>query len=220
MNRLLQTVLTSKNPYIVELYQDTGKFKIHMHHSVEVIYVVKGSLDIIIDFKKYAILENHVVFINSLVPHCVFKSTDTEVIFYCIQFLPELVYCYGNDYINADLFLWFSAKMENIFSIFEIPVNSEIEAIIKNAYLLYLASQPGNEFKVQAQIFLLCDFLYNNHPLGVQKIQSLTNEEALMIKKAFDYVESNYNLMIEKTLNKFFFTSESDSQLFQPYQPR
>jgi len=216
MNNFTQNILNPENPYISEFYKDSDKFKIHMHKSIEVIYVVKGSLNIIIDYRKYTIEENHAVFINSFIAHTVLKSSNNDVHFYCIQFLPELTYLYENDFINKDYFLWFSAKKENKFSVCKIEKGSDIEKYIENAYTIYIKKHRGYEFELHSQILLMCTFFYENTSFDQQNIvNSTSNNDVVLFKNIFDYIEENYNATTQTKLTKKFATNQNFTKLFK-----
>lgn len=66
---LYQPLLEYSTPYIVKKTERFTSFPIHIHHEIEIIYCLEGSLSVKLDGIEYRIKANEALFIGSMTPH-------------------------------------------------------------------------------------------------------------------------------------------------------
>ena len=102
-----QDTLNSECPFVAQSCNEIYDESLHMHNFCEVFYVTKGSMDVVIDSKRYLIPKDHIIFINSAVTHSLISSPWGESEFCRVGFLPETVFLCENGYIDKISFYWF-----------------------------------------------------------------------------------------------------------------
>ncbi len=189
MNEYLKSKLSTTLKCTAQLCKNTYDPDMHMHPWAEIIYVTKGCLEVIADAKKLMVPCNTAIFINNDTTHMILESTSGDTAFYRIEFLPELVYCYGDDYIDKPSFVWFITQKP--FCLYEIPKDSAIANAIENIHILYETKNLGFMFALQANLLTVCDYFYKVNPTNSGKECFLTNKGCLLLQKALDFIRKN-----------------------------
>lgn len=82
---IYQPLLEYATPYIVKKTKRFSSFPIHMHHEIEIVYCIEGSLSVKIDGIKYEVKANEVLFIGSMTAH-EYCSTQKGCVLLFIEF--------------------------------------------------------------------------------------------------------------------------------------
>jgi len=168
--------------------------KIHRNNTVEVLYVIDGEIDIIIDFMPCKIKKGDCVFINSNVYHAILCSGKSDFEFLSWSFLPEHIYAYGNDIYNVELFLWLAIKTRNTYSIINTADFPKIPKLFLKAMERFSEKKYGYEFALHADTLSLCiDFFDNWHEENSDFIMEISGMSISKIKNVLFNIEKNYD---------------------------
>lgn len=208
-----QDTLNSECPFVAQSCNEICDESLHMHNFCEVFYVTKGSMDVVIDSKRYLIPQDHIIFINSAVTHSLISSPCGESEFCRVGFLPETVFLCENGYIDKNSFYWFYGKSKNRFSVYSVPKESTAAKLILHICELYDKKENLWEMRLQSDVLLLCDFFRLKNPSEFSDNDTFTSEDCLSVRKMFEYIHKNSDreIPLEKILKK----SENAPVLFE-----
>lgn len=179
--------------------------EIHKHDFVEVIYVLSGELEFIIDFASCKIKKGDSVLINSNIYHAVLRCENSEFEFLRWSFLPEYVYAYGKDIYNIELFLWFAIKERNSFSVINTKDVPEINDLFLRALGSFSKKAYGYELDIHADTLNLClPYLDKWHKENSDYVRDISGITIGEIKKVLSYIEKNYESVSFEELSKNF----------------
>lgn len=190
--------ITCENPLHIDFF--TGEnynfsHEIHCHPFLEIIYILKGELEIIIDYKKYIVPSGNTIFINTNTPHKIILGSNKNLCFYDCIFLPELLYMFENNFIGTVPFVWLSAKKQNQFSFTASSHEYETKEVIGELYEIYLTKPYGYEFLLHSKILFLCIPLIENQLSATDiSLHKSSEKDLIMIKQILDYIDKNYSL--------------------------
>lgn len=156
-------LITSQLPIDVR-YQESNKeieFSTHFHNSYEIICVVKGNVEYIINDKKYIIKDKSMIFINHMEKHYL-KVLKYPYIRYFILIKPEYFKTIINEPILSSIFRNRTETFNHVIQLNENQFEC-IEKIIKSVYDEVLNKQDFWENAIKSYIHHLFIFLYRNY---------------------------------------------------------
>lgn len=190
--------ITFENPLYIEYFPSENynySHEMHCHPFLEIICIIKGELEIIIDYKKYIVPSGNIIFINTNTPHKILLGNSADLCFYDCIFLPELLYMFENSFIGTVPFIWFSAKKQNQFSFTEFNSENEIKEIVSELYEIFITRPYGYEFLLHSKVLSLCIPLIENQlPTTNINLHKSSEKDLFMIKQILDYIDKNYTL--------------------------
>lgn len=179
--------------------------KIHKQNTVEVIYVLSGEIDLLIDFAPCKIKKGDSILINSNVYHAVLTEEKADFDFLSWSFLPEHIYAYGNDIYNIELFLWLAVKEHNTFSVINDEEQPKIKELFLGTYERFLKKKYGFEFSLHSDTLSLCKFFFDKwHEENFGFINEISGLSISKIKNVLFYIEKNYDNLSFGEFSKSF----------------
>lgn len=179
--------------------------EIHKHSFSEVIYVISGEIELLIDFSLYKIKKGDSILINSNIYHAVLKNKNSDFEFLRWSFLPEYIYAYGKDIYNVELFLWFAIKERNTFSVINTENVPEIKDLFLRAFDRFSKKDYGFELDFYSDTLSLCLNFFGKWSKENRKyIRDLSAISIGEIKKVLFYIEENCDCVsVEEVSERF-----------------
>ncbi|GAA0114993.1 helix-turn-helix domain-containing protein [Clostridium senegalense] len=168
---------------------NVGEYPIHWHKSLEILFVLKGKINVTIESETYEVEEKEIEIINSEEAHMIFSDDeDNKVLMF---------------HIDLKFFEKFYDDMENIFfyvnSSDEGVQNEEKYDIIRRYLSMVLCElvqrqDDYDEFIEENLIELIYHLINNFHYLMYEKEEIKDNEEQLQrYHRIAKYIYNNYN---------------------------
>lgn len=179
--------------------------KIHQHDVVEVVYMIRGEVDLLIDFSLYKIKKGDCVVINSGVYHAICSSGKQNFEFLKWSFLPEYIYSFEKDIYNIELFLWLTIKSSNTYLIIDSVECPEIEELFFSAFDRFLKQEYCLELMLHADTLSLCLLFFNMwHKENEEFIRNISGISISEIRKVLLFIEENYNSLSFGEISKIY----------------
>ena len=186
--------------------------QMHFHDEIELIYVISGTIDIILDSGKYSAPAGSTVFVNSRIPHSTLAATDgTSGIL--IQLRVE-------DFFDKKI-RSMSKYLPRFANATDTPVavfdNEEgVGDCIKHIMKEFTSKDTAYEVYVLGEVYGILAFLLRKRIL----VDSSTYYNAGAVQKllpVLEYINDNYNkdLKLEQVSDKFGFNPSYFSRMFK-----
>ena len=169
-------------------YAKITNYPIHWHNSIEILYVIKGTLNISIDTDSFTINEKEVEIINSDESHMLHSDTDTRVLIFNID--PYFFEKYYKD-INNIFFYTNSNDNEDQSG----DEYDELKTILSQILCEYVQKLEDYDEEIEEQLITLLYHLINNfHYLTHEKEELKEKTEQLdRYHRISKYIFNNYN---------------------------
>lgn len=169
-------------------YAKITNYPIHWHNSIEILYVIKGSLNISIDTDSFTINEKEVEIINSDESHMLHSDTDTRVLIFNID--PYFFEKYYKDINN--IFFYTNSNDNEDQSGYEYD---ELKTILSQILCEYVQKLEDYDEEIEEQLITLLYHLINNfHYLTHEKEELKEKTEQLdRYHRISKYIFNNYN---------------------------
>lgn len=169
-------------------YLNIQNYPTHWHNSIEIIYVLKGSLDISIDTDSFTINEREVEIINSDESHKITSSDDNKVLLFNID--PFFFEKYYKD-INNVFFYTNSSDTEDQNG----PEYDELKTFLSQMLCEYVQKLDDYDEEIEGILINLLYHLVNNfHYLTHEKEELKDKTEQLdRYHRISKYIFNNYN---------------------------
>lgn len=156
----------------------------HWHPEIEIIYIDSGSLEVVVNEKKYTLKENEAMLINSLELHG--TNMIEECVWHAILFNPKIMYGFDDSIIKNNFFN--NCPYHNL--------------ILDNTYAPYIKEILNSdskskiyEIKIIKNLFSIYENVYQNIDINLITSSSAINN--FKVKKILDFINDNYNQKIK-----------------------
>lgn len=170
-------------------------FPLHGHNYVEVVYVLQGSLENIIDGKKVVVKEGELLFLNQHLKHEIKKASisDIAVNFIILPEFFDVAYSFINsNNVISDFLVSILRKDENKGEYILLKVSEilPIQNLVENMCYSLLNKRTSEEYSNQITMGLLFTYL----PSNVSAIENVKKRKfkELMIDAVLQYIDKNY----------------------------
>jgi len=162
----------------------------HWHQGLEIIRVLKGTLDVKLDNAKYVMSCGDVVFVNSEVIHSAIPSKDC--IYECIVMNLEMLFTKDE---ASKYFIESILNQEYLIEEFFSSDNTIIQTEIENLFFAMNNMSSGYKFKVIGSLYQLFGMIIDNHLYRSSHYDndSLKDKSIPKLKKALAFIRSNYD---------------------------
>lgn len=192
---------TSTNGITVEKYAFTHPCpaeEMHIHSSVEVLYITRGTLEIITNSSTFTLHAGELLLFKKYAIHAINVISDDGCEYYMVKFHMSIL----NDFTSAEYFYYYYAflsldgKSDNFVwhrnELSESTILTAINEIIETYTNEGIYAFFKLKLCVGAFILAMTQDYYNRSP---EQLNSLILNEAMArtIKKAIEFINVNYN---------------------------
>lgn len=184
----------------------------HWHSSLEIIFVVSGSVDLIYDGKKYVLNKEDVFVINSNKMHTLTSNVKNSIIAAQIEY--EFI---KNIYKDIDR-MEFDCK--NIDNKNNLPEFDIIRHILARVVWNYNKGFEGYQLKINALLYELVYILINNFKVESNKKSiDVGNKHFDRLVRIMEYVKENFNndISLSKVAETEYLTPQYLSRFFEKH---
>ena len=169
-------------------YSNIRSYPTHWHNSIEIIYILKGSLDITIDTDSFTLKEREVEIINSDEAHSLYSNEDNKVLIFNID--PLFFEKYYKD-INSIFFYTNSNDDEDQNG----EEYEELKSFLTKILCEYVQRLEDYDEEIEEMLINLLYHLINNfHYLTHEKEELKEKTEQLdRYHRISKYIFTNYN---------------------------
>lgn len=173
-----------EDSYLISL-QNIRHHSQHIHLGIEILFVIRGEIEVMVNQDSYHLAENDLMLINANDVHTVKGHKDNVVLLLQIplhsieQHYPDIHVCY---------FDCRSSKEDNgLYLLFD-----QIRQLLAEILIAHYQEQDGSELEINSQIFKLVTLLIRNFKtthLGQNRFNEMKDER---IRDILTFIEKNY----------------------------
>ncbi|MGG0792128.1 helix-turn-helix domain-containing protein [Peribacillus simplex] len=173
-----------EDSYLISL-QNIRHHSQHIHLGIEILFVIRGEIEVMVNQDSYHLAENDLMLINANDVHTVKGHEDNVVLLLQIplhsieQHYPDIHVCY---------FDCRSSKEDNgLYLLFD-----QIRQLLAEILIAHYQEQDGSELEINSQIFKLVTLLIRNFKtthLGQNRFNEMKDER---IRDILTFIEKNY----------------------------
>jgi AraC-like DNA-binding protein len=195
-----------------QYFNDTGSMiSKHWHHSLEIIYLMSGSLELNINGVDYNLIENDLVVINPLEIHSTTcKYGNTAVV---LQIPYQFCENYIDD-ISTTKFICNPTITEKIHYL------SQLKKILFDFFEVYNKKGAGYKLQINGLIFNLLFILVSEFSKKDKKFDNKKSDKYLdRLALVINYVKKHYseNITLESAASELYLNPEYFSRFFKKY---
>ena len=194
------------------LLHSVGAVANHWHSSIEILFVLSGTVEIIYDGKKYILKKDSIFVINSNKIHSLSADSNNSVIMAQIEY--DFIKNVYKDIDNIE-FDCIQIDKSNNLSEFDI-----IRHILAKIVWIYNKCFDGYQLKINSLLFELVYILVNNFKVEKsEKSINLGNKHFDRLVRIMDYVKENFNndISLSKVAEIEFLTPQYLSRFFEKH---
>lgn len=168
----------------------------HIHDEIEIVYMLRGTLNLQINGSVHTLKKNDIAIVNRLVTHKFFDNNFAK--FILLQFKPTRIYenkksidiKYLSPFFHTRDFSYFTAPCQTPALSEMITVISEIEKKLKEQGIAY-------ELAVEGNLIRLLYLMYQAQVFNTKIIESVKQKRNLQqLSTLLRYMESHYDELI------------------------
>ncbi|MDO5294572.1 MAG: AraC family transcriptional regulator [bacterium] len=192
-NTLLHEIVNLQNGEDIRFvlsHDPSSLISLHWHNAIELIYLLKGELEVTISGQKYLLQKGEIILINSKVIHSTKCTKGNDAI------LVQLPYPFLKRYINDISSYQFTLNYRTKNPIERTKITQLCELLEKMNYIQE-ARPDGALLQFQSMLFELLYILYHNFRTQVsQAAFQKTNKNLLRLEPILQYTNENYKTPI------------------------
>ena len=167
-------------------YASVREYPLHWHNSVEIIYVLRGMVNISIDTDNYSIFENEIEIINVNESHRIYSSEDNFVLIFHIDssFLEK----YYKDIDN--IFFYTNTSKEGSQESEEYLV---LKTLLAEILCEMVQRQEDYDEEIESILIKLLFHIINNFHYLISGENDLSEEQFDRYHRISKYIFNNYN---------------------------
>ena len=167
-------------------YASVREYPLHWHNSVEIIYVLRGMVNISIDTDNYSIFENEIEIINVNESHRIYSSEDNFVLIFHIDssFLEK----YYKDIDN--IFFYTNTSKEGSQESEEYLV---LKTLLAEILCEMVQKQEDYDEEIESILIKLLFHIINNFHYLISGENDLSEEQFDRYHRISKYIFNNYN---------------------------
>lgn len=168
----------------------------HWHSEIEMIYMLEGKAEAMIDDETITLEPGQGIFINQNVLHAIHRVEGYDAVFFSIVFHPAIIFGYGNSSLSMKYLSPISENPNMKFLILreEDPYTGPLIKNIKQIRDCYTAGEYGYELICKSSICRMWNALLKiprDDSSMVIKSKRIVNDEQ-RIKEAILYIEQHF----------------------------
>ena len=169
-------------------YAEVRNYPLHWHNSIEIIYVLKGKVNISIDTDSYELFENEIEIINEDETHVIHSDIDNKILIFHID--PDFFEKYYTDIKN--IFFYTNSSDEGAQ---EGPEYEELRGFLARLLCESVQMQEDYDKETEGILIKLLFHLINNFHYLIQEQDSLKGNSMQLerYQRISKYIFNNYN---------------------------
>lgn len=179
-------IIYNSNIPVKITYASVREYPLHWHNSVEIIYVLKGMVNISIDTDNYSIFENEIEIINTNESHRIHSDEDNLVLIFHIDssFLEK----YYKDIYN--IFFYTNTSKEDSQEGEEYLI---LKKLLAEILCEMVQRQEDYDEEIESIVIKLLFHIINNFHYLISGEGDLSKEQFDRYHRISKYIFSNYN---------------------------
>ncbi|MEZ0537056.1 helix-turn-helix domain-containing protein [Caldicellulosiruptoraceae bacterium PP1] len=215
VNYIYETIEFSNNLPMRMFVHSVNYVQNHWHESIELLFILSGTVNIVVDGNRYELKEEDIILINSNEIHTTILSGDNNLIL-VLQISPDFIKenCSNSDNIifNCKSFLYNQEEQHN-FNI--------IRKILAEMMWFKIKDQEGYELKVKSLLLNLVYILIKYFKVTEKRINKQDNSKKFLerLTRIINYIDENYNkdISLQDIADKEYLTIHYLSKFFKKY---
>ena len=169
-------------------YASVNNYPLHWHNTIEIIYVLKGKVNISIDTDSYELFENEIEIINENETHIIHSDIDNRLLIFHID--PDFLEKYYLDIKN--IFFYTNSSDEGAQ---EGPEYEELRSFLARLLCESVQRQENFDEEIEDILIKLLFHLVNNFHYLIQEQDSLKGNSVQLERyhRISKYIFNNYN---------------------------
>ena len=194
-------IIDGKEQKIVcHLQNENGEFSVpaHYHTYIELLYCLRGDINIWINNTHYDFCTGDLVVINSNEVHVIEPNENRGGLYIIVRFDPEVLYVSTKDAFDIKYILPFilnSTTPQKVFKYKEI-YNTEIPRLMHDAYDEYIRGEYGFELAIRSdicRIFVWILRYWNSMGIKMSGSDATTLEHIKIMQQVLGYMSEHYS---------------------------
>jgi len=182
--------------YRLNLNHSAGSFNCHWHEEAEFLHVIKGRVIVQVDTKLFEAGPGQTVFINSGEIHACYPNDSCECLVYAYVVSLDFLSSKNMDTCQSKFISPLVEKQLTLPRVLgtETILGKRIASLLSEIAYLCENKPRGYELAVKANLYMIVFHAAASENLetGVQKCSPLDERKMYKLKKALNYVRSNY----------------------------
>lgn len=194
------------------LLHSVGAISNHWHSTIEILFVLSGTVELIYDGNKYILKKDSVFVINSNKIHSLSADSNNSAIMAQIEY--DFI---KNVYKDIDNIEFDCKQIDKSNNLSEFDL---IRHILAKIVWIYNKGFDGYELKINSLLFELIYILVNNFKVEKnEKSIDLSNKHFERLVRIMDYVKENFNndISLSKVAEIEFLTPQYLSRFFEKH---
>jgi len=167
---------------------------IHLHNEFEIMKVIQGKVDFIINGKHYTINDGDIIFVNSRVAHETVHYVGA--LSYFVQFGPEPQFSNINSHAGKYLsrFINYGNREVVIFKS-DSSTNREMTVILEDIISEYKSRNKSYDMYIKASMLRIFGILYRNNII-LNSEEFFAKKEVSKLFPVLEYIDNHYSEQI------------------------
>ena len=191
---LYQKLLPATSPYVVYTVSTPGRFPVHKHHEIELIYSPSDTvLELDLVDEKLSVLGGELAVVGTLTPH----GTNVEAAA-CEIMVLELGPVFLKEHFQEMSDLDLSDPKIDLSS--DDDITRDLKRCLDEIYAMYRKKTKKDELLIIGNIYRICSHLIE---LKSAEQEQKSKKYAKKLKKALNFIHTNYasKITLDETAN-------------------
>lgn len=170
--------------------------RIHWHTYIELLYVINGSAEIIIDCETYCVQPGDFMIINSQESHAssFLEGVQSEIL--VIQFEPSVINQNLGSLYESKYIVPFLQRQVRYSKHIKLDENCELKQLLTGISDEFASKQPGYELSIKGDIYKVFAWLIRNNHIILAPDSGFKAADLQRLGSILEYIEKNYREQI------------------------
>jgi AraC-like DNA-binding protein len=165
----------------------------HWHYEVQIVLMTQGSAVFETPVGSCRIHKGQGVFINSGVLHEVILTEDSDSVYICVNFKPELIYGQPESVIRRDYVEpLISGEGMQFFPLADVPWQEEILGLLREMASVNDAQEYGYELALKILLCRIWHLILVNNRAKTEKLTAISFSDKQRMRLLIGYIHQHY----------------------------
>ncbi|WP_042276338.1 GH39 family glycosyl hydrolase [[Clostridium] dakarense] len=212
MNSIYESIKFSSKMQMNIFIHSVNYVQNHWHESLEILFVLKGNVNIVIDDTLYNLNQEDVIVINTNEVHTVSSNDDNMIL--ALQIPIDFIKYHYEDIENIKFncnSVWIKNENKDIID--------NIRQILAKTMWTYSKDEEDCEIKIQALVLELVYILCRNFKEKGSLHNKNSNKYSERLKRIIEYIDKNYkeDITLNSVAKREYLSSAYLSKFFSKY---